>query len=104
MDMWPITVERKEGIRCIDIYDAIYQTYSKPVTDKERILLGADILARSERAFRQRIKDSPGLPYYHEKLGVLRVDTLINQRIFGGLVQGDYEDDWKLILKDPRQF
>ncbi|THU95913.1 hypothetical protein K435DRAFT_859091 [Dendrothele bispora CBS 962.96] len=103
MGMWPVTVERQDGIRCIDIFDAIYKTYAKPITEKEKVILGAEILARSEIAFRQRIKDSPGLPYIHERQGMLRVDTLINKRIFGGLVQDGNEEDWKLILKDPRQ-
>ncbi|KAF5336242.1 hypothetical protein D9758_014356 [Tetrapyrgos nigripes] len=100
MDMWPVRVVRKEGIRCLDVFDAIYRTYAVPVTDKEKQILGPEVILRSEAAFSQRIRDGPGLPYVNERLGVLRVDTLANYRIFGGLVQNG--EDWKLILKDPR--
>ncbi|KAJ7490669.1 hypothetical protein FB451DRAFT_624024 [Mycena latifolia] len=84
-----ITVRRSEGIRCIDVFTAIYDAY------RER--LGRDEqprdMYRYTHAFEQRCKDSPGHAAELDA-GLRRVDLLRGDRIFDGLTR--LGADWKL--------
>lgn len=75
---WPIRVKRKEGVRCLDVYEAIYKTLQHRLTDED------------VRAF--------GLPDYNMQHGMRRVDLLRGRRFFRGLQQSG--DDWILLLDD----
>jgi len=75
---WPIKVKRKSGIRCLDVFDAIYETF-------QRTLKPEDV-----RAF--------GLPEYNRQHGMRRVDLLRGRRFFRGIVQSG--EDWTLLLDD----
>jgi len=75
---WPIKVKRKEGVRCLDIFEAIYKTLQHRLTDE-------DI-----RAF--------GLSDYNKQRGMRRVDLLRGRRFFRGIKQSG--DEWTLLLDD----
>lgn len=75
---WPIKVKRKEGIRCLDVFEAIYKTLQHRLTDED------------VRTF--------GLSDYNKQYGMRRVDLLRGRRFFRGIVQSG--DDWILRLDD----
>jgi len=77
-ERWTIKVKRKEGIRCLDVFEAIYKTLQHRLTDED------------VRAF--------GLPDYNKLRGMRRVDLLRGRRFFRGLKQSG--DDWILLLDD----
>lgn len=82
---WPITVRRSRGIRCIDIFRAIFATYDIPLTKTELRHIGPSYIDRCGPAFLQRCDDAAGLTLYNEKCGMRRVDLLRGRRIFKGL-------------------
>ncbi|KXN84338.1 hypothetical protein AN958_12753 [Leucoagaricus sp. SymC.cos] len=98
--LWPIYVRRSRGLRCIDIFRAIFDTYSVFLTEKEKAQIGGEYLHRCERAFRQRCKDSPGLALYNEECGMRRVDVLRGRRIFKAVAQDSTNTRWILHFDD----
>ncbi|KAF8176685.1 hypothetical protein K438DRAFT_1533500, partial [Mycena galopus ATCC 62051] len=76
-----LAVERPEGLRCIDVFYAIYCKYKKKPRPNE---MPVD-RAKYEAAFEQRCKDGPGLADLNRRAGFLRVDLLREKRIFDGL-------------------
>lgn len=82
---WQIVVRNPRGVRCIDVFNAIYETYSELLTPRELAHIGEDYIQRCERSFRQRCADSPGLTEYNLKLGLRRIDLLRGRRTFKGL-------------------
>ncbi|KAJ3573758.1 hypothetical protein NP233_g2222 [Leucocoprinus birnbaumii] len=98
--LWPIHVRRSNGLRCIDIFRGIFDTYNVVLTEKERARLGADYLKRCEPAFKQRCKDAPGLPLYNEECGMRRVDVLRGRRIFKAVAQDSTNTRWLLYFDD----
>jgi hypothetical protein len=104
LEQWPIVVEREHGLRCIDVFRAIYNTYHKPLTPAEMATLGENYIERCRPAFQQRCKDSPGLPLYNEQRGMRRVDLLRGRRIFKGLTQSPESGvDWVLHFDGPQR-
>ncbi|KAF8831891.1 hypothetical protein HHX47_DHR1001293 [Lentinula edodes] len=95
---WPIRVKRKEGIRCLDVYEAIYKTLQHRLTDDDVRTFGEARIQRCWNYCLQRCIDSPGLPEYNKQRGIRRVDLLRGRRFFRGLVQSG--DDWILHLDD----
>lgn len=96
LSRWPVYVERREGIRCIDVFRAIYETFHQPLTTREK----RDLVSQShQRPFEQRCRDSPGLKEYNLKQGMLRVDLLKGHRIFRGIRPSGA--DWVLIIDKP---
>jgi len=90
-----LVVERPEGLRCIDVFYAIYCKYQKKPRSHE---MPAD-RAKYLRAFEQRCKDCPGLGEYNRtKIGFLRVDLLKGNRIFDGLKRS--KGRWELVIHD----
>ncbi|KAF9067265.1 hypothetical protein BDP27DRAFT_1449109 [Rhodocollybia butyracea] len=76
---WPVKVKRKSGIRCLDVFYTIYETF-------QRTLNPEDI-----RSF--------GLPLYNRQHGTMRrVDLLRGRRFFRGIVRSG--EDWMLLLDD----
>ncbi|KAF5348479.1 hypothetical protein D9756_009599 [Leucocoprinus leucothites] len=47
-------VRRSSGLRCIDIFRGIFDTYNVVLTEKDKAQIGAAYLKRCERAFKQR--------------------------------------------------
>ncbi|KAF7361797.1 Metallo-beta-lactamase protein [Mycena venus] len=90
-----LVVERPEGLRCIDVFYAIYCKYQKKPRSHE---MPTD-RAKYQRAFEQRCKDCPGLAEYNRtKIGFLRVDLLRGKRIFDGLKRSSGR--WELVIHE----
>ncbi|PPQ78732.1 hypothetical protein CVT25_010735 [Psilocybe cyanescens] len=83
---WPIDMHFKYQIRVVDIFRAIYDTYSQPLTRAEYERLGEDVIAQCFPAFKQRCIDGPEFMHNEERKGFLRIDLLRGHRIFKGLV------------------
>ncbi|KAF7364701.1 Metallo-beta-lactamase protein [Mycena venus] len=84
-----ITVKRSRGIRCIDVFSAVYDAYHEPVRSGE---LPED-MGRYLRHFHKRCEDCPR-PAEEQRAGLRRVDLLRGKRIFDGLSRSGA--DWKL--------
>ena len=95
---WPIKVKRKEGVRCLDVFEAIYKTLQHRLTDEDVRTFGEARIQRCYRFCVQRCIDSPGLSDYNKQYGMRRVDLLRGRRFFRGIVQSG--DDWILRLDD----
>lgn len=95
---WPIKVKRKSGIRCLDVFDAIYETFQRTLKPEDIRAFGEARIKRCERFCQQRCIDSPGLPEYNRQHGMRRVDLLRGRRFFRGIVQSG--EDWILLLDD----
>ncbi|KAF5388727.1 hypothetical protein D9757_004801 [Collybiopsis confluens] len=95
---WPIKVKRKEGVRCLDVFEAIYKTLQHRLTDEDVRTFGEARIQRCYSFCLQRCIDSPGLPDYNKQYGMRRVDLLRGRRFFRGIVQSG--DDWILCLDD----
>jgi hypothetical protein len=86
-----ITVKRSAGLRCLDVFAAIFDAYRERLRNNEK---PADI-ARYRHAFEQRCRDSPG-PDAELRAGMRRVDLLRGDRIFDGVTRAGA--DWKLNI------
>lgn len=81
---WPIQV-REKRIRVIDVFMAIYDEYSIPLTSQELVEIGPEYLERCRRSFEQRCRDGPSWRHIEEAKGFLRIDLLRGRRIFKGI-------------------
>jgi len=91
-----LVVERAEGLRCIDVFHAIYCKYQKKPRPHE---MPAET-SKYKTAFEQRCNDCPGLAEYNRtKIGFLRVDLLRGKRIFEGLKRTNGR--WELLFDAP---
>jgi len=88
-----ITVRRSEGIRCLDIFCAIYDAYHKRLRRDER----PKDIDRYMRAFKKRCEDSPSSEA-ELRAGLRWVDLLRGKRIFDGLSRSGA--DWKLDIDE----
>lgn len=93
-----LVVERPEGLRCIDVFYAIYCKYQKKPRSYE--MPTAEDKAKYQLAFEQRCNDCPGLAEYNRtRIGFLRVDLLRGKRIFEGLKRTNGQ--WELLFDAP---
>ncbi|KAJ7188121.1 hypothetical protein C8R46DRAFT_1053725 [Mycena filopes] len=92
-----LVVERPEGLRCIDVFYAIYCKYQKKPRSHE---MPTDE-AKYQAAFQQRCQDCPGLPDFNRRVGFLRVDLLRGTRIFDGLRRSKH-GRWELLFEAGR--
>ncbi|KAJ7783295.1 hypothetical protein B0H16DRAFT_488537 [Mycena metata] len=90
-----LVVERPEGLRCIDIFYAIYCKYQKKPRSHEM----PENEEKYQAAFKQRCRDCPGLPEFNRRAGFLRVDLLRGKRIFDGLRRSNGR--WELVFDEP---
>ncbi|KAJ7045629.1 hypothetical protein C8F04DRAFT_1173628 [Mycena alexandri] len=90
-----LVVERPEGLRCIDVFYAIYCKYQKKPRSHEM----PENEAKYQAAFKQRCRDCPGLPEFNRRAGFLRVDLLRGKRIFDGLRRSNGR--WELVFDEP---
>ncbi|KAK0202132.1 hypothetical protein DFS33DRAFT_1265288 [Desarmillaria ectypa] len=101
---WVVKVRRKEGIRCIDVFEAVYSCFNTTLTPDEELryqhYLKTDWCVT---AFKLRCAKSPGITYVNEKQGKRRVDLLGERTFFGGLTH-DGDDKWTLALESHRRF
>ena len=98
MEKWPVVAERAEGLRCIDVFEAIYKTYSVPLTEEEKNAYTPEFLRSCMPLFEQRCKEGPGLTAFNIARGLCRVDTLQMDRVFKGLSRGERAQAWTLTL------
>lgn len=92
-----LVVERPEGLRCIDVFYAIYCKYQKKPRSHE---MPTTNKAKYQPAFEQRCNDCPGLAEYNRRqIGFLRVDLLRGKRIFEGLKRTNGR--WELLFDSP---
>jgi hypothetical protein len=98
-----IKVERPRGIRCIDVFQEIFNAYDIRLTRSEQETLASDIDDRCRTAFRKRCRDAPHLPPVNERQGMRRVDLLKGVRIFAGLTRDSRNQTWKLEFHQPRE-
>lgn len=96
---WEVDVKNSRGIRCRDVFEAIYKAFNEQLTLEEQRLV-RDRRA-VEDAFRLRCKLAPGLPAVERSLGWKRVDVLCHRTIFLGLTQPKSGSDWVLNLGTP---
>lgn len=95
---WNVVARRAEGLRCIDVFQAIYATYNVPLTPLEIAEL-SDYVPSCIPAFIQRCKDTPGLELKHQERGMCRVDLLRTKRLFKGMTRRN--GVWILELEKP---
>lgn len=88
-----ITVRRSEGIRCLDVFSAIYDAYHEKLRRDER----PHDIDRYTRAFKRRCEDSRNSEA-ELRAGMRRVDLLRGRRIFDGLSRSGA--DWKLDIDE----
>ncbi|KAF9240243.1 hypothetical protein BU15DRAFT_45954 [Melanogaster broomeanus] len=93
---WEVDVKRSQGIRCRDVFQAIYDTFNEQLTPEERRLVPDP--SKCHEAFRLRCSVADGLPHVERALGWKRVDVLLHHTIFLGLTQEKSGGDWYLNL------
>lgn len=105
LSLWPIHLKQTTNLRVIDIFRAIYDTYSQPLTQEELRYFGRETIERCEAAFKQRCDDGPELACLAERKGMLRIDLLRGRRIFKGLYADRGQvNHYKLFFDDaPRR-
>ncbi|GLB38725.1 hypothetical protein LshimejAT787_0505900 [Lyophyllum shimeji] len=86
LQRWNAVARRAEGLRCIDVFQAIHDTYNVPLTPAEIDEL-RDYLPFCRPAFLQRCRDAPGLELQHQLRGMCRVDLLRTKRLFRGMIR-----------------
>ncbi|KAF8548805.1 hypothetical protein OG21DRAFT_1489074 [Imleria badia] len=82
---WEMDVKNIHGIRCRDMFEAIYKGFNEQLTTEERLVRDRRAVAD---AFRPRCSLSPGLPAAEPSSGWKRVDVLLHRMIFLGLTRG----------------
>ncbi|KAH7885484.1 hypothetical protein F5I97DRAFT_1937679 [Phlebopus sp. FC_14] len=98
---WEVDVKRAQGIRCRDVFEAIYDTFNEQLTPYEKRFIPMDRYAAIQEAFRLRCKLAAGLSEVELGLGWKRVDILEHGTIFLGLTQQKSGGDWILNLGRP---
>ena len=95
---WNIYVNRRGGIRILDVFEKIYESFSIVLNDDEKKKLNPRKMKFYDLAFRRRCADSPGLTLHEERKGMRRVDLLEGHTIFTGLELSASRDCWLLRL------
>lgn len=104
LSRWDVVAQNEAGLRCVDIFRAIYETYNVPLTPAEKADLESDgyDISRCMGAFRQRCKDTPGPTTVVEQRGICRVDLLRTKRIFLGIHRAK-DGTWYLDFEPGRR-
>jgi len=95
---WNIYVNRRGGIRILDVFEKIYESFSIVLNDDEKKKLDPRKMKYYDRAFRRRCAITPGLTLLEERKGMRRVDLLEGQTVFMGLELSASRDCWLLRL------
>jgi hypothetical protein len=96
-----LKIRRPDGIRCIDVFQEIFDAYDHRLRSEERQALAPGIDDRCIVAFQKRCKDTPHLPLVNERQGMRRVDLLRGKRIFNGLKRDPRSQTWVLDFHRP---
>jgi hypothetical protein len=95
---WSIYVTRRGGIRIIDVFEKIHESFSIVLGGDEKKKLSPHKMKYYNRAFRQRCAITPGPTALEEEKGMKRVDLLEGHSIFMGLDLSSSRDCWMLRL------
>ncbi|KAG1780763.1 hypothetical protein EV702DRAFT_738173, partial [Suillus placidus] len=98
LSKWDIDVERDEGVRVRDVFEAIYSAFDLPLTPYEKSLIPLHLRAGCEETFRLRCNLAPVLPIVQQRQGWKRVDALLHETVFRGLAQSKQGGGWILNL------
>ena len=101
---WNIHANRRGGIRIIDVFEKIHESFSIILNDDEKKKLDPRKMKYYDRAFHQRCVITPGLTLLEERKGMRRVDLLESQTIFMGLELSASRDCWILRLGSSPTF
>jgi hypothetical protein len=94
---WKIVVDCPKGITCLDVFQAIHDTFDVPLTDKDRTTFHIKV-QQCKKAFELRCKTVPRLTAVEERIGMKRVDLLNCRTYFHGLIKPGVDDPWLMIL------
>ncbi|KAI4520813.1 hypothetical protein K523DRAFT_224143, partial [Schizophyllum commune Tattone D] len=78
-----ILVQRRAGVRVIDVFEAIYNEYHRPLDAAEVAQAGDAYLETCRPWFLQRCRETPVL--MEREHGLRRVDLMRSHRLFYGL-------------------
>lgn len=99
---WDIVLMAPKGLRIIDVFRAIYDCYSRPLTREEMEEYGEDYIKSCREEFLRRCREAPGVPYREESRGLLRIDLLRGKRMFDSLVPiPGRPDHYEIIFGRP---
>jgi len=104
MEAWNIYVYRKGGIRCIDVFQAIHESFSSILDQDEKKKISKTKMSSCEKAFKRRCQLSSNLTLWEERQGMKRVDLLEGRTIFLGLALSPARDCWLLQLGYPASY
>jgi hypothetical protein len=93
-----IQVRRSKGIRCRDVFDKIYRSYNRVLSEIEREKIRPKDLPRVQQAYKIRCAESPSLTKYEEYQGLRCVDKLQGRTFFLGLTRMSSNSNWVLHL------
>lgn len=91
---WHCDVHASKGIRCIDVFRALFDMLQQHLNPGELKIVGGGI-RYCEMAREERIKVSPVIPEIERRLPCRRIDTIGNYRFFHSMKQQD-NDTWTL--------
>lgn len=94
-----IRIRRPAGIRCRDVFDAIHDSYSQVLSEREIAKIPEDDRAEVDDAFEARCAKAAGLTAVEKRAGLRRVDLLKGRNFFGGLWEQD-NGSWLLHLSN----
>ncbi len=93
---WEVTVKRKDGgpLQVRDVFEAIYESLQVHPSRKERAAYMKDPKAMGD-AFIQRCEENPpAVCLAEKKAGLRRVDLLMGESLFKGLMEPYNQDFW----------
>ncbi|KAF7980668.1 hypothetical protein HWV62_37091 [Athelia sp. TMB] len=92
-----IRIRRPDGIRCRDVFDAIHDSYSQVLSEREIAKIPEDDRAEVDAACEARCAKAPGLTAVEKRAGLRRVDLLRGRTVFSGLWEQE-NGTWLLHL------
>jgi hypothetical protein len=97
---WLVHVRRREGIRIVDLFEEVYQTFNQLLTREERDTIQGHDIGLCNRAFEERCKEAlgPYLPLVETRKGWRRVDALKGCNHFRGLTWDPAKSRWIMYL------
>ncbi|KAG6827768.1 hypothetical protein H0H87_003665 [Tephrocybe sp. NHM501043] len=87
LDQWDVTIKREDGIRVIDIFQEIHNTYNIVLNGAESKHFNAHLaLPLSDQAYKRRAGYNPFFKAAARRRGMCRVDLVQNKTLFNGLI------------------
>lgn len=85
----PMMVKNDTGVTCADIFEGIYDVYSRVISRDDLKVVGDVYLSKCWNHFERRCEDSPHQTQWEKGIGLRYVDLLrgSRRRIFKGLTQ-----------------